>query len=468
VNAASDLAHRLNATRTGAGWTARCPAHHDRTASLSIGEGQDGKLLVHCHAGCSFDAILKAAGVEPAKPNGHDQKAGKRRLGKIVANYDYHDATGTMVFQVVRSEPKDFRQRRRPRPDDPPDKIKSGPDGQWVWSVKDAEKVPYRLSGLLNAAEVYICEGEKDCKLGLTATTNPGGADKDGEAGKKWPESFGQWFHGRRAILIPDNDESGHRHVQAVARKLSGRAASIRILELPGLPPKGDVSDWLAAGGTREQLEDMTVAALLWEPGDAPPEPEHEQADPAAWIEPIDVIGAPELVGWPELTPECLPAPLYSFVKGEADRLNTDPCALSGHVLAAVAAACSDAWRVKPKRHDRWTQQPRLWVCVIKDVGQRGTDMMRTAFWPIARIEDELRRQWNQDMAEWLEKNKDKKPKDLDPKPALPRLTTQDATIGVARSMRAVGAAISRAHRRLHLCRLGMIAPVQQESSKWP
>lgn len=270
MSAASDLARQLKATRTGAGWTARCPAHDDRTASLSIGEGENGKLLVHCHAGCSFDAILKAAGLEPANPNGHDQKAGKRGLGKIVATYDYHDATDTMVFQVVRFEPKDFRQRRRPRPDDPADKIKSGPDGQWVWSVKDAEKVPYRLPKLLNASAVYICEGEKDCdnlaKLGLTATTNPGGADKDGEGGKKWPESFGRWFHGRHAILIPDNDESGRRHVQAVARKLSGRAASIRIIELPGLPPKGDVSDWLAAGGTREQLENMATVAPLWEP----------------------------------------------------------------------------------------------------------------------------------------------------------------------------------------------------------
>ena len=86
-------------------------------------------MLAHCHAGCTFDAILKAAGVESIKPNGTDY-TGKYR---IVATYDYVDARGTLVFQVVRFAPKDFRQRR--------------PDGKggWMWSVKDIEAVPYNL-----------------------------------------------------------------------------------------------------------------------------------------------------------------------------------------------------------------------------------------------------------------------------------------------------------------------------------
>jgi hypothetical protein len=249
MSAASELAHRLNAKRSGDGWKARCPAHDDHTASLKIDEGENDKLLLYCHAGCAFDAILKAAGVETAKPNG--EANGK---GRIVATYDYQDATGKLAFQVVRFEPKDFRQR--------------APNG--VWSVKDIEKVPYRLPELLNATEVFICEGEKDCnslaKIGLVATTNPGGADANGEGGKKWPESFGRYFHGRHAILLPDNDDPGRQHVQAVARKLNGRAASIRVVELPGLPPKGDVSDWLAAGGTRDKLEEMAAAAPYWQP----------------------------------------------------------------------------------------------------------------------------------------------------------------------------------------------------------
>jgi hypothetical protein len=164
------------------------------------------------------------------------------------------------------------------------------------------------------------------------------------------------------------------------------------------------------------------------------------QAGPPAWAEPVDIIGAPELVGWPELTPDCLPAPLYNYVMDEAERLDVDPCALSAHVLAATATVCSDAWHVKPKRHDGWTQQPRLWVCVVKDVGQRGTAMIRSAFWPISKIEDELRDRWQHEIATWTSRQETRKKSDpVDPKPHLPRLTTQDATIEAASQVLANG-----------------------------
>jgi putative DNA primase/helicase len=244
--AAADIARQLKAKRATSGWIANCPAHDDQRQSLAIGDGENGKLLLHCFAGCSFDQILKAAGIEPTKANGQDH--GKSR---IVATYDYVDARGELVFQVVRLDPKNFRQRR---PDG---------NGDWIWKMDGVERVPYRLPQLLNANEIFVCEGEKDCdnlaKLGLVATTNPGGANK-------WPESLARWFEGRHSIIIPDNDQAGHDHAQDVAKKLKDKAASIRVLELPGLPPKGDASDWLAAGGTRDELEELAAAAPAWEP----------------------------------------------------------------------------------------------------------------------------------------------------------------------------------------------------------
>jgi putative DNA primase/helicase len=247
---AAELARALKAKRMSGGWCARCPAHDDRRASLSIGEGEDGRLLLHCHAGCDFEAILKAAGVEATKPNGED-----RSKPQIVATYDYRDARGNIAFQVVRLQPKAFRQRR--------------PNGSaWIWDMNGVERVPYRLPQLLNANEIYICEGERDCdnlaKAGLTATTNPGGAGK-------WPDSFSRWFRGRHAIILPDADQPGRQHAVDVARKLRGHAASVRIIELPGLKPKGDVSDWLAAGGTPIDLEDLAHATPSWT--DKDPEP---------------------------------------------------------------------------------------------------------------------------------------------------------------------------------------------------
>jgi putative DNA primase/helicase len=256
---AEQVAAALNAHRTPSGWQARCPAHEDRRASLSIGEGEDGRLLLHCHAGCAFDDIMTAAGIERAKPNGHDQGQQKAR---IVATYCYHDAAGKLVYQVVREEPKAFLQRRPNGGDD------------WIWNLKGVERVPYRLPALLKASEAIVCEGEKDCdnlaRLGFAATTNPG----SGEGGRKWPASFAQWFVGRHVRILPDNDAPGHKHAAAVAGKLADAAASIKVVALPGLPPKGDVSDWLAAGGDVDQLRALIEAAPYWEPSEEPDEQE--------------------------------------------------------------------------------------------------------------------------------------------------------------------------------------------------
>jgi hypothetical protein len=104
-----DLAARLNARPCGDGWQARCPAHEDARASLSIGNGDDGRTLVNCHAGCSTDAILEAL-----KLQRHDLFSDTKVAAtkKIIATYDYTDEDETVLYQVIRYEPKDFKQRR--------------------------------------------------------------------------------------------------------------------------------------------------------------------------------------------------------------------------------------------------------------------------------------------------------------------------------------------------------------------
>jgi hypothetical protein len=184
-----------------------------------------------------------------------------------------------------------------------------------------------------NASEIYICEGKKDAdrlaKLGIVSTCNPGGAGK-------WPDSFGRWLNGRHVVILPDNDQAGRDHAEDVARKLQGTVASIEVLDLPGLPGKGDVSDWLGAGGTIAELQQMAEAAPHWEP-------KPDGATSNQWPDPVDIIGAPELVGWP--TAECLPEPLHRYVMAEAERLDVDPCPLAMHTLAACATACSASGR---------------------------------------------------------------------------------------------------------------------------
>jgi len=234
-------------------YAALCPVHEDSTESLSIGLGDSGKVLLHCHAGCKHSDIVKAFGLnehdlfpEEAKGNGN----GFPR--DVVAYYQYRDADNSLLFEVVRYKPKDFRQRR-PDPNNP---------GHWLWNVKDVKMVLYRLPELCKAIEeekwVFLVEGEKDVdnlrKLGLTATCNRGGAGK-------WNKTYSaQLRRCARVFIIPDNDDPGRAHALHVRRLLNKNSA---ILELPRLPPKGDASDWIAAGGSKKEIGALAKAA--WE-----------------------------------------------------------------------------------------------------------------------------------------------------------------------------------------------------------
>jgi hypothetical protein len=198
----------------------------------------------------------RETGVLKGKASYSKQKAGNTKpKGKIVATYDYHAAAGNLLFQVCRMEPKRFLQRR-------PD----GADG-WIWNLTGVEPVLYHLPELASAALVYEVEGEKDVdrlrSMGLVATCNPMGAGK-------WRKSYNQHLRGKAVVILPDNDKAGKDHAQNVARGLHGIAASVKVIELPGLPEKGDVSNWLDAGGTLEQLRDLVQGAPEWDPATAP------------------------------------------------------------------------------------------------------------------------------------------------------------------------------------------------------
>lgn len=158
--------------------------------------------------------------------------------------YVYNGPDGTARFRVRRFRKNDgsktFRQDRWER-------------GVFVPGVKGVELVPYRLDEVLAeiTAPVAIVEGEKDVNAlwdrGFVATCNPAGAGK-------WLAVFGQYLAGRDVIVVPDNDPPGRKHAESICRSLAGIASRIRILELPDLPDKGDVSDWLT-NHTSDELQ---------------------------------------------------------------------------------------------------------------------------------------------------------------------------------------------------------------------
>ena len=160
-----------------------------------------------------------------------------------------------MELPAVRLAPKNFRLRR--------------PDGNggWLWNLDGIEPVLYRLPEVLKAKQaggvIYIVEGEKCVEtvrsLGLAATCNPMGAGK-------WQKCYSEWLRDAHCVILPDHDEAGQKHAMQVAHGLYGIAASIRIVTLPELPPKGDVYGWVQAGGAQEQLEALVQATAVWTP----------------------------------------------------------------------------------------------------------------------------------------------------------------------------------------------------------
>ncbi len=349
---------RLTSPRVeGRGWLALCPVHGDKSPSLRIDVGDNGNALVVCRsAGCAAADIVDALGLTladlfvrtgdaPPRRNGshvparavsaQPMKASGPEAPKLevkawtwdtpgpigwrfVCAYDYTDVAGRLVLQAGRFEfdgnvdgarvhAKTFRQRR-------PDPKRSG---RWIGEVKSITHPLYHAPAVAEAAErerrIYIVEGEKDadnlCALGAVATCNPMGAGK-------WKPEHTAALDRAHVVVIPDNDAPGRKHADSVVSALLSNAASLRRLDLTGLASKGDVSDWIAVGGTLAALDALADAAVdlrnvptippevdapPWvndaPPPDAPPPEFRDDEAPQAMV---FALAAPKFVVWTE------------------------------------------------------------------------------------------------------------------------------------------------------------------------
>ncbi|MGB3327406.1 MAG: AAA family ATPase, partial [Thermomicrobiales bacterium] len=312
--------------RAGPGWMALCPAHDDRTPSLSITEGDDGRVLVKCFTGCEVSDIVAAIGLEQrdlfaegrhavtprSRPVQNVDTATKPKprevTRSVVATYAYVTRHGEIAYQVQRhrveyadgTTGKTFTQRR--------------PSGTgWVSNLSGVERILYRLPELAAApveARVHLPEGEKDAdrlaSLGLVATTVAQGANAT------LTSAMLDDLRGRNVVIWSDNDAPGRKAAQIRAEVLHGVAASVVVVLPPDLPDHGDVSDWLDAGNTLDDLNRLVGAAPEWQPGDtAKPDDGHSGlmlvTRSAANIEPREVE-------W--LWPGWLPAGMLTLFAG--------------------------------------------------------------------------------------------------------------------------------------------------------
>lgn len=214
--------------RTGSGFSFCCPAHEDSKPSGSLSEGLEGKALVSCFAGCTAEQIVAALGLRMVDLFSENLPRHTEARSRIANTYDYEDPNGKLAYQVLRFEPKDFRQRR--------------PDGAggWIWDLKGVTRLPYRLPHLQKTpldVPVWIAEGERDAdtlaRIGFVASTNSGGAGR-------FRSDLVRWFKGRDVVIVADQDAAGWKHAFQLAWLLEPAAASVRLVDI--LPTGKDVT----------------------------------------------------------------------------------------------------------------------------------------------------------------------------------------------------------------------------------
>lgn len=219
----------------GQGVRARCPAHDDNKPSLSLSEGDDGKALLYCHAGCDIRDVVDALGLSM------DDLFRGSKGGAVVAAYTYTTEDGEPLFRVLRTSDKDFWQERYEQ-------------GEWKPGLRDTRRVLYNLPGVRRAintyAPIYLVEGEKDADnltaLNVVATTVPGGANA-------WHDHYAELLRGASEVrIISDNDEPG---LAAAYRAHSALVASGIPTVAIYLPREGkDITDHLHSGYTLDEI----------------------------------------------------------------------------------------------------------------------------------------------------------------------------------------------------------------------
>jgi putative DNA primase/helicase len=332
-------------------------------------------------------------------------------------------------------------------------------NGSEAW-FGECPRVPYRLRKILGCDTVYLVEGEKDVQtlesLGIVASCNPGGCGS-GHLYFKWAE----YFRSRHIVIIPDNDTPGRKHAATVSQALLSIAASVKIVELPGLAAKQDVTDWRDRGGTIERLRELVESVnpideaslsafrMKWKLADDPSaESQVEVADRWPTLSPLE-SELPPLVPF---SVELLPSSFRALAADIAERMQVPLDYPAVVMMLCLAGVVNRRALMQPKANDTgWVVVPNLWGGIIAPPGFMKSPVIQAATRPLNNIQTEWRNAHAEALKEyarekeefelrrqaWKEQFKAKakksqgapeRPEDEPEEPYLRRLTVNDAT----------------------------------------
>jgi hypothetical protein len=414
------LSRLSNAKETSSGWSACCPGHEDRQASLSVSEGGGGRILLHCHAGCTLETIVSALGITKAdlfdrqastgrpaappkaaplkKPRGvyatpHEaRKAYERKLGASPRVWSYHDVEGREVGLVLRWPAAGGGKEIRP--------ISRHADG---WRLEQMTE-PRPILGLPEITKVvgriFIVEGEKAvdalAALGLPASTSSGGAMAAGKS--DWSP-----LAGREVVILPDNDEAGRKYAADVAGILHDLDATttVKIVEVDGLEAGEDVADLVEACRGREpKLEALRQKLERLSDDAAPLQPEVDTTCKSSTTTSSSTCTtSPPVDAYRPFPVDALPEPLSSFVLEAAAAIGCDEAYLGLPALTAAGAAIGTTRRLGLKAG--YAAPPILWSVIVGESGTAKTPALNAVLDPVREHEGRLREEHRLELDEY-------------------------------------------------------------------
>lgn len=413
------LAKLASARQTGDGqWLARCPGHDDRRASLSVGVGNNGTVLLRCHAGCEIQKIVAAIGLkladlmpdqarplrakEPPKrqletfPTAREAVASlESRHGPRSASWTYTDADGKPLGVIVRWDLLDGGKDILPV-------SRNGPG--WAQCGMPVPRPLYRLSELSDAKRILVCEGEKVVEtaraIGMVATTSAHGSSSATKT--DWSP-----LAGKECIVLPDADKSGRKYAASVAHLLYALnpRPTIKIVELPDLSEGSDLVNWLDAGHTQKELLELVERTPEWKPSPAESS-DNNSATVAKTKSSTDKTPSatqkqnrPQVPEFQPFPVSVLPEPACSFVLNASAAMGVDPSFIALPLLVGLASAIGNTHRLQLKLG--WTEPGIIWGAVIAESGCLKSPAMELALRPIRRKQAQALEEYADEMEKY-------------------------------------------------------------------